>query len=143
NLALERSLGQAQTISATYVGASGRKLLRVEQLVNPNPNFVNVYISKNSATSDYNALQIQFTRRMARGLQVLSSYSWSHSIDTASNDSSTFSPGAFLDPQNDRGSSDFDIRHSLNAAVTYSPGLTSLHGVSKAVLGGWSIDSIL
>jgi len=40
NVALEKGLGQQQSISLTYVGAQGRRLLRAEQLRNYNAAFV-------------------------------------------------------------------------------------------------------
>ncbi|HKR20970.1 MAG TPA: carboxypeptidase regulatory-like domain-containing protein, partial [Pyrinomonadaceae bacterium] len=79
NVALEQSIGNDQSVSATYIGASGRQLLRVTNLFNVNPNFEFIAFTDNSATSDYNALQIKFQRRLSRGLQALASYSWSHS----------------------------------------------------------------
>ncbi|MGH9907609.1 MAG: TonB-dependent receptor domain-containing protein, partial [Pyrinomonadaceae bacterium] len=39
NLSGEQSLAAHQTVTASYVGAIGRKLLRQEQLINPNPDF--------------------------------------------------------------------------------------------------------
>src|SRR5262249_35635582 len=39
NVALEQSLGSSQTVSATYIGAVGRGLLRVTTLSNVNANF--------------------------------------------------------------------------------------------------------
>lgn len=143
NVALEQSIGNNQTISATYVGASGRQLLRVTNLFNVNPNFQLIALTDNSATSEYNALQIKFERRLSRGLQVLGSYSWSHSIDIASTDAiatNINTPGQIADPDLDRGNSNFDIRHAVSAGVTYElPGVSTL----KPVLKGWSIDSFL
>src|SRR5262245_41159031 len=86
NVALEQSIGTKQTLSATYVGAIGRDLLRVTNLLSVNPNFDFIGLTDNSATSDYHALQVKFQRRLSRGLQALASYSWSHSIDIASTD---------------------------------------------------------
>ncbi|HEX6717941.1 MAG TPA: carboxypeptidase regulatory-like domain-containing protein, partial [Pyrinomonadaceae bacterium] len=86
NVALEQSIGTNQTLSATYVGAIGRDLLRVSNLLGVNPNFDFIAFTDNSATSDYHALQLKFQQRLSRGLQVLASYSWSHSIDIASTD---------------------------------------------------------
>jgi hypothetical protein len=58
---------------------------------------------------------------MAKGLQVLASYTWSKSLDTASDESiNNFqAPAMRLDPNQDRGPSSFDVRHSASVAVTY------------------------
>src|SRR5882724_10617053 len=71
NAALEQSIGSSQSLSLTYVGAIGRKLLRVTNLVvdpTVNPDFPFVSVTDNSATSDYHALQLKFQRRLLRGL---------------------------------------------------------------------------
>jgi hypothetical protein len=86
NVALEQSLGSNQSLSATYIGAVGRDLLRVTDMIRPNSNFNFVNVTSNSATSNYNALQLKFDRRLYKGLQALASYTWSHSIDIASTD---------------------------------------------------------
>ncbi|MEO8029182.1 MAG: TonB-dependent receptor [Bryobacteraceae bacterium] len=143
NVTLERSLGTMQTISAAYIGAAGRRLIRQEQVINPNPLIVTLNIARNAAESDYNALQLQFTRRLSRGLQVLASYSWSHSLDTASNDATSFAPGSVISPALDHSSSDFDIRHSARAAFTYTPTVKSASGIFSALVNHWALDSIL
>ena len=38
----------------------------------------------NGLTSDYDSLQVQFRRRLSRGLSVLASYTWSHCLDYGS-----------------------------------------------------------
>lgn len=144
NVALEQSIGNNQTISATYVGAIGRQLLRVTNLFNVNPNFEFVALTDNSATSDYNALQIKFQRRLSRGLQALGSYSWSHSIDIASTDAigtNVNTPGQIADVNDDRGNSNFDIRHAVTAGVTYELPSPGSQKIVRAILNGWSIDS--
>jgi len=146
NVALEQSLGSSQSLSLTYLGAIGRDLLRVSNLFNVNPNFQFIGVTDNSATSDYHALQLKFERRLSRGLQALASYTFSHSIDIASTDSSTGNlntPNAIASPEVDRGDSNFDIRHSFTAGVTYDlPSLGSYKPV-QVVLGGWSVDSFV
>jgi Carboxypeptidase regulatory-like domain/TonB dependent receptor len=146
NIALEQSLGNNQTISVTYVGASGRQLLRVTNLFNVNPSFEFIALTDNSATSDYNALQLKFQRRLSRGLQALSSYSWSHSIDIASTDAiatNINTPGQIADPNLDRGDSNFDIRHAFTAGVTYDLPVMGSQKTVRAIMRGWSIDSFL
>jgi hypothetical protein len=99
NLAVEQSLGRNQTISASYVAALDRRLLRSENIRNPNPTFATATLVRNSANSDYHALQLQFQRRLSHGLQALASYTWAHSIDIASNDSSFNTPAGRLRDQ--------------------------------------------
>ncbi|MGH9907113.1 MAG: TonB-dependent receptor domain-containing protein, partial [Pyrinomonadaceae bacterium] len=120
SLSLERSLGTDQTLSVAYVASAGRELLRKESLRNPNPNFTTVNVIRNAAESSYNSLQLQFQRRLSGGLQALASYTWSHSIDTASEESLAGLPVARMNPNVDRGPSDFDVRHSFAGAVTYN-----------------------
>jgi len=141
NFTVEQTLGTNQTVSASYVAAVGRRLLRSERLASPNANFTTVNLTRNIATSDYHAMQLQFHRRLSRDLQALVSYAWSHSIDTASNDSAFFVPSQRFDPQQERGSSDFDVRHSFSGAVTYRIPAPPTNAIVK-VLRNWSVDTI-
>lgn len=145
NVSLEQSVGSKQSLSATYVGAVGRDLLRATKLLNVNPNFQSITLSDNSATSDYHALQVKLQRRLSQGLQGLASYTFSHSIDIASTDAANnrSTPGTIANPNLDRGNSDFDIRHSFTAGVTYDLPSPGLHKITHAFLGGWSLDSFV
>jgi hypothetical protein len=146
NGALEQSLGSSQSLSATYVGAVGRDLLRVTDLVSPNPNFGFVDVTSNSATSNYNALQLKFERRLSHGLQALASYTWSHSIDIASTDAFANylnTPSSVANPNIDRGNSDFDIRHAFTAGVTYNLPPPESSKIAHGAFGGWSVDSFI
>jgi hypothetical protein len=136
NVAVEQSLGQKQTLTLSYVGAAARQLL-APQFVAPsnlgNPNFPRgVILTTNRATSDYDALQAQFQRRLSRGLQALVSYTWSHAIDDASSNA--------FDYQLHRGNADFDLRHNFQAAVTYDVPGTYSNGFANALLRHWSLD---
>jgi hypothetical protein len=146
NVALEQALGSSQSFSFTYVGAIGRDLLRVTNIINPNPDFHQVSLTNNTATSDYQALQVKFQRRLSRGLQALASYTFSHSIDNASTDAFANylnTPSFIANPNIDRGNSDFDIRHSFTAGVTYDLPSPESNKFAHAVLGGWSVDSFI
>src|SRR5262249_51826910 len=145
NIALEQSMGGSQSLSLTYIGAVGRDLLRVTNLLNVNPNFQSVTLTNNSATADYHALQLKFQRRLSRGLQALASYTFSHSIDSGSTDAfATYlnTPGSLANPNIDRGNSDFDIRHAFTAGVTYDLPSPWSHKRIEAILGGWSLNVI-
>jgi hypothetical protein len=130
----------------TYVGAAGRDLLRVTNLFNPNPQFQVVSVTSNTSTSDYHALQGKWDRRLSKGLQAMASYTWSHSIDTASTDAvATYvnTPGFIADPSVDRADSDFDVRHAFTAGVTYLIPAPESNDIARAAFGGWSLSSFL
>jgi hypothetical protein len=143
NIAVQQSLGINQTLSASYVAAVGRDLLRQDLTSSPNPNFATLFAIRNKATSDYHAMQLQFLRRLSRGLQALASYTWSHSIDIISNGSGANIPPGIVDPRKDRGSSDFDVRHAFNTALTYDIPNPVLGSVASAILRSWSVDTIV
>jgi hypothetical protein len=146
NVALEQSLGQQQTISATYVGSAGRRLIQTAQVEAPNTGLAgSALLVSNTATSSYNALQLQFQRRLSQGFQALGSYTWSHSID----DASAGSVGSYsnvFSPENasaNRGPSDFDVRQAFSAGLTYDVPSPKVGRIGSAILHGWSLQSIV
>lgn len=146
SVALEQALGRAQSLSLTYIGALGRDLLRTTNLVSVNPNFAFVNVTDNSATSDYHALQAKLQRQLSHGLQALASYTWSHSIDIASTDAfATYldTPTSIASPNVDRGDSDFDIRNSFTAALTYAAPSAGTNRFVGTVFDDWSVDSFV
>jgi hypothetical protein len=146
NTAIEQQLGGSQTVSATYVGSAGRHLLQQAGLFLPNPNLFSALLESNTAWSDYHALQLQLQRQMSKGLAILGSYTWSHSIDNASAASANgdISNGLVnpLDPNENRGPSSFDIRHSGSVALTYEiPSFRQNH-FARVTTEGWSLQSV-
>jgi len=150
NLTLEKSLGSKQIVAVGYVAAAGRLLLREDVLLNPNPNFTVVRLTRNNAESSYHAMQAQYSRRLSGGLQAVASYTWSHSIDNASSDSlsrlritqGVAGTSAVFVPNTDRGPSDFDVRHAVSAAATYNLPSPRVGSFGGEVLRNWSIDAI-
>jgi hypothetical protein len=142
NLTVNQSLGTNQVISASYVGEAGRRLLQQNILFDPNPLFVSnsqINLATNASSSDYHALQVQFQRRMSRGLSALLSYAWSHSTDDVSTDQGAdYLPDARVD----HGASDFDVRHAFNAAFTYDMPTRDWKPAVGAILKDWSMDAI-
>src|SRR5207302_6194422 len=89
------------------------------------------FFVRNGLTSDYDSSQVQFRRRLNRGLTALASYTWSHCIDYGSeNYNFPFQ----------RGNCDFDVRHNFSAAFSYDlPNVGDGHSVS-AMLHHWGLD---
>jgi carboxypeptidase family protein/TonB-dependent receptor-like protein len=144
NAALEKSFRDSQAVTVTYVGQAGRNLLRTEGLGRPNANFAGTfYLTNNSASSDYHALQFQYRRPLAKRVQALLNYTFSHSLDNASNDTVDFVSSSVISAANDRGPSDFDVRHSLSGAVTVTLPTPAREKVLRVLLENWSVDSVV
>jgi hypothetical protein len=145
NVAVEQALGKQQTLSVSYVGAAGRRLVQSATINSPNPNLFLAQLATNAGTSDYNALQLQFQRRLSRGLQALASYSWSHSLDTASAGSAANGSNALLalNSKVNRGPSDFDVRNAVSIALTYDVPAPKSNAFANAILRGWSTQNIV
>jgi hypothetical protein len=139
NLTLERALGKSNAISIGYVGAAGRNLLRQEYWVKPNDDITYAYQVRNDAFSNFHSLQMQFQRRLSRGLQALVSYTLGKSLDNNSNDSSSHLIAAPINPKRDYGPSEFDIRQTLAAAFSYNvPKARML----KPLTRDWALDGV-
>src|SRR5262249_28062591 len=148
NVTLEQEIGR-QTVSAGYVGALGRHFI-ADIAALPTVSQYIVHVIGNEASSSYNAMQLQWHRRFTGPLPILASYTWSHSIDNLSNDSSPYATdttpatrtlAAYLDPNSNRGSSDFDVRRSFNGAVIVELPGTRGHGLA-ALLRDWRANCI-
>ena len=139
NVTLERALGKSNAISVGYVGAAGRNLLRQEYWVKPNDDITYAYQLRNDAFSNFHSLQIQFQRRLSRGLQALVSYTLGKSLDNNSNDSSSHLIATPINPKRDYGPSDFDIRQTLAAAFSYN---LPEAGMLKPLTRDWALDGV-
>jgi hypothetical protein len=156
NAAVERELGSKQSLSLTYLGANGQRLLRPDFVVPPQlAGVASISATRNAGYSHFNALQVQFERRMSRGLQALLSYSLAKSSDLESDDIGGNFFGAGLNANSATSlsqiqlpplaPSDFDIRHSFTAAVSYEiPAPASSWGrVGHVTLKDWAADAIV
>jgi hypothetical protein len=143
NLAYERTLTASAALSVSYVGSSGQRLLRREGSSQPATSVAQTVVATNQGASSYNALQVQYRRRLSRGLQAVVSYTWSHSLDNGSSDSEVDLISQELPASRDRGSSSFDARQSLSLAASYRiPALVASpywHGILK----DWSVTGLL
>jgi len=144
NFAIEQAIGASNVVKVTYVGANGRRQGRVTTLVNPG-FFTRIDAVTNDATSDYHSLQLQYQRRLSKGLQSLVSYTFAKSLDIVSEESfqNRQSPTGRFDPKQDRGPSSFDLRHAFNAAISYAIPSPFADGAGKAIFGGFGLDTIV
>ncbi|MFZ0292736.1 MAG: TonB-dependent receptor [Candidatus Sulfotelmatobacter sp.] len=132
---------QVQTTIGAYSFSDGNTALRTPYIgFNPNADFWRA-----EGISTYNALQLQATKTMSRGLQVNASYTYSHSLDEGSGLGSGlfFNGNNPLVPRTAYASSDFDRTHVLTISYVYL--LPTLRKSSKLVGGvanGWGVQGV-
>ncbi len=164
NVTVEQQIGARQSLTTSYVGAMGRRLIgnmlypatkgnpAVFAQINSLTGVVtpdSLVIIGNFSESRYHSLQTKFQRQFSGGLSALGSYTWSHSIDDASVNSqiatialptaatlAAGSPVALL-----RGDSDFDIRHTFGFSLVYNIPSPE-NRFARAILGYWSVAPI-
>lgn len=143
NISLEQSLGRWQSISATYVGTAGRRLLHTATRFHQNPAFPFLRLTTNAGRSDYRALQVQFNRTFADGFASSVSYTWAKSLDNVSEDSARAVLLTSANPALDRGPANFDVRHQLTGFVSYEIPELFRRSFARKVLRNWAVDSIV
>jgi hypothetical protein len=104
------------------------------------------------ANSIYNSLQLKVTHRISHGLQVQGSYTWAHGIDNGADPlvpaagNRTF-PRNSLDLGQDRGNSDYDVRHigviNYIWEMPFGRGKAFLsNGAVGRIFEGWQLSGI-
>jgi hypothetical protein len=100
NATLEHRLGRSSSVRVSYVGTASRDMPATlvlnravpsadatfanRQARRPNPAVSNISRLGNASEGDYRGLQASVERRFAAGLQFQASYTWSRSLDMAS-----------------------------------------------------------
>jgi outer membrane receptor protein involved in Fe transport len=164
NLNLQHELFKDGVLEVGYVGSHGTKLFRYRDINQPaNPSvssarpfdngpfapsggtFFYVNHLETTANSNYNAMQTSFTLRNHHGWTAAINYTWSHSIDNAS-DGQDYVANA-TQPDNsyradlERGNSNFDSRHRFVASASYSiPNFAKAH---PRLGDGWQLNTVV
>jgi len=96
---------------------AGANTLRTPGLLSP---FGEVDAQLSDGNSNYNALNVELKRRLAKNFQFLASYTWSHSIDESSDLQTLLKPQDNRNFRAERADSLFDQRHRFvfSGAVT-------------------------
>jgi hypothetical protein len=133
NVSIERAFGRDQTLTASYVGSSGRRLEQEQRrnVTAVNPQFGDITFFPGGLSSSYESMQIKFQRNIAQGLQGLASYTWAHTLDWGSTD-----PAFSLV----RGNSDLDVRHNLELAAAWDFPRPRAGWIVRNLFGGWRLD---
>ncbi|OFW37766.1 MAG: hypothetical protein A3J28_01855 [Acidobacteria bacterium RIFCSPLOWO2_12_FULL_60_22] len=169
NLTVDRQLPLNMAVALAYAGSRGLNLIQTKEgnptvpqvLANgsqfwpanaprTNPNWTSIELKTGAGNSWYNSLQLGLSKRLGKGLQFQSSYTWSKVLDETqgqlgvdNNASSTFGS----DPTHrsaDKGPASFDAAHNWRFNAIYRlPEFSSAGRVTGKLLNGWWISGIL
>jgi hypothetical protein len=122
----------------------------------PNPFLTSGIFNISSGNSNYNALQVDLSKRLAQGLQFRTNFTWSKSMDMGTaltNPTGANNQGGVMDITNlkrDWSVSNLDATYQISGNMSYAlpfgPGKRFFSGASGAtekVIGGWQLNSIV
>ena len=152
-------------LSAGYNGSRGTKLIGARDINQPSPSpvqpnyrpvptFSDISLIASAFDSNYHSLQAQFQCRLQTGLTGLFSYTWSKSIDNASNFFASAGDANYPQDSNniaaERARSSFDTPHRFTGSFVYElpfgPGKAWGSGWrdgTAMLLGGWQLNGIV
>jgi Carboxypeptidase regulatory-like domain/TonB dependent receptor/TonB-dependent Receptor Plug Domain len=169
NLTYQRDLPGHTIVTTGFVGSRGYNQIRnveynqaVPQVLadgsyffpvgsqRRNPNFGSMRLRTSDGLSWYKGLIAGMSRRFSAGLAMQASYTLGKSEDLGSQAvgsadfDNSFQPRYAFDPMDNKGLSDFDIRHNFTFNATWEiPVGASLDGALRAVAQGWQLSSIV
>jgi hypothetical protein len=92
--------------------------------VRPNSNFGRITEIRSTIKSEYEALVLQLNRRLHKGLQFQTGYTYSRSTDTGQGSQTFTSPNVPLNPFDysfENGPTNFDIPHKFGTSIVWQP----------------------
>ena len=142
-------------VSARWVGAAGRSLVRKRNLNQPPPGpgpvdqrrpvpgYGDILLVESEGRSVSHALQLRVERPDARGLWLRAAYTWGKSIDDGSaflaSEGNDNTPQWSARPDLERGLSDYDVRHRAVLA-----GIWTVPAMGSSALGrGWQVSVLV
>ncbi|MGH9469032.1 MAG: carboxypeptidase regulatory-like domain-containing protein [Terriglobia bacterium] len=166
NLTLDRQLGPAWLVSASYVGSKGThlwgdfdnnpplytpSLTLAQNLKNinsrrPRPQYQELDLLMAGLNQEYNSFQLSVQKRMSHGLTNELGYTLAKNIDYLSSNAQITS-NTLWDPYNFfrfRGPSDFDRRNRIVDSLVYqAPEAAFRSGTASAILRNWAVSGIV
>jgi hypothetical protein len=182
NLEVQQQLGNKYSLGVNYVGNHGYDIISINPWLNAacvafdavnnpggcrpgqtfggligttqtDPRFNEIVDLENNSYSNYDGLTGSFTIRPTHGFSGQFNYTWSHGLDTCSNNclepfvantlvSLRYQTSPTL-PGTAYGNSDYDARHNFNFNYVYDSPTNWSNNALKHVLGGWTVAGTL
>lgn len=146
NFDIQQGIGHDARLDVAYVGNRTVHALNSMDLnrqfpgtgVRPYTGLGTISYLWNGAFGNYNALQVNFTKRLSQGLMVHANYTYGHALT----DAFPLFTSAQDDhnPRMDYGNDSADVTHVLEFDYVYQ--LPSVPSVPKVLGGGWQLNGI-
>lgn len=108
----------------------------------PNANFGQIALVTSAGSSSYNGAYVQLSKRLSRGLEFSTSYTYAHAINNTDADTDTIGAAGFpSNPANlnfDRGRASADIRNRFTFQGVWQPAI-KVNPFTEAILNGWTL----
>ncbi len=142
NLNAQRELGGGFLAQVGYTGSQSHKLMQVVNVNQATPGTGDV--NAPLGNSNYHALLAKLERRFSKGLSLLASYTYGHSIDDGrgGNEPGDTAPQNMRDLAANRGSSNYDIRHRFVLSGLYQLPFGKSPGLRSALIRDWQVSGI-
>jgi len=138
NLGVEKHLGNDQSVTVSFLGTSGRRLLRNVAERSASADYVDLHKIISVVDSSWRGLQTEYRRRLSRRFQTQAVYTWAHATD----DDAVYGGIGFATIfGNEKGNSNHDVRHLLNVSGTFLIPAPRLAGLNAA-LRDWHLEWI-
>jgi hypothetical protein len=117
------------------------------------PRFNEISALTNNGYSNFHGLTASFKMKRTKGFSGQFNYTWSHDLDTCSNNclepfvantlvSLRYQAAPNL-PRSSYGNSDYDVRHNLSLNYVYETPASWSNSALKHIAGGWTIAGTL
>jgi len=111
------------------------------------PVLTTVNVIQSHQRANYNALQVDFEKRLSHGFSIKGFYTWSKTLSTASVNNSGSVLGSAQDfnhLEEEYGRSDTDVRHRSQTSIVWKPNYFTSHGLlTRSLLDGWTVAGIV
>ena len=132
-----------------YQGSAGHKFVRILPLhitgPSVNPAIYAAYYASPDVNTNYNAMISRLQGRFMKQVSFDINYRFSKSIDTTSYEAPTGATNQSfpVDQREERGLSDFDVKHFITASVLWDLPFFRDHSTwAGKLLGGWQINAV-
>ena len=164
-LNIQQQLSDNLVVEGGYLGSASRHLYGFQDANPKTPgttplasrlpysNFSVIQLVQDGGVGNYNAVSVKLTKRYSRGLSMITSYTYSKSIDTTSGIrvqgfDQLFPQNSFCLNPCERGLSSFDVRNRLVASALYDLPVGKGRAANidntflNGIVGGWQVGGI-